>query len=103
MRWTASVSASNAVSEPPTPMNADSAKPKYPEEARKEGIEGQVTIKIKIDENGRVISAKVLQGAGHGFDESAIEFAPTLRFHPAKLNGVAVGTEIPWTVTFLLN
>ena len=94
---------SYAVSEPPTAINGDSVKPEYPEGARKEGLEGQVTVKIKIDENGRVTAAKVVQGAGHGFDEKAVIGARLLRFHPAKLNGEAVATEITWVMTFLLN
>ena len=78
-------------------------KPPYPEEAKKEGLEGQVVLELVIDAEGRVTAAKVLHGDGHGFDEAAVQGARKLRFKPAKLNGEAVETKITYTMTFLLN
>ena len=76
----------------------------YPEQARKDGLEGRVVLQLTVDETGRVSKAKVLQGAGHGFDEAAVKGALTaLRFKPAKLGGQAVATEIAYTVNFLLD
>ena len=51
-RATAKFVPSYAVSEPPTALNGDSVKPPYPEGARKDGLEGPVTLKLKIDETG---------------------------------------------------
>jgi protein TonB len=76
----------------------------YPEDARKDGLEGQVALQLTIDPDGKVTHAKVIQGAGHGFDEAAVKGCLSkLRFKPAKLNGQAVATEITYKVTFLLD
>jgi protein TonB len=78
-------------------------KPPYPDSARKDGLEGQVTLKLFIDATGRVTRAQVLRGAGHGFDEAAVEGARHLRFKPARFGDEAVATEITYTMTFLLD
>ena len=51
----------------------------------------------------KVTSAKVLKGAGHGFDEAALQGAKQIRFKPATVDGEAVSTEITYTMTFLLD
>ncbi len=94
---------SYAVTEAPSLLSDAEVKKFYPEQARKDGLEGQVTLKLKIDAAGKVAMAKVLQGAGHGFDEAAIEGSKHLRFKPATLNGEPVETEITYTMTFLLD
>jgi TonB family protein len=38
------------------------AKPLYPELARKSNIQGEVTVKIMLDEEGKVVSAKAVEG-----------------------------------------
>ncbi len=43
----------------------------YPPEAKRLGIEGMVRLKLSIDETGKVVQAKVVERAGHGFDEAA--------------------------------
>lgn len=89
------------VSEPPKLVG--DFKPPYPEEARREGLEGQVTLQLTIDGNGKVTKARVVQKAGNGFDEAAIEGARKLRFSPATLDGEPVTTEITYVMTFLLD
>ena len=49
--------------------------PQYTNEARAAGIEGTVTLRAELDENGRLSSFTVFKGLGHGLDENAISCA----------------------------
>lgn len=69
---------------------------KYPEEAKKNRIEGKVVIAFDIDEKGLVHNPQVVQKAGFGFDEEALRivrlfppFVPALKDgkpHRVRLN-----------------
>ena len=60
----------------------------YPEAAKEAGIEGVVILLIEIDVDGSVSYVEVLQPAGNGFDEAAVEAAKGFRFSPAEdVNG----------------
>lgn len=70
--------------EPPAkPKLLDLPKPTYTEEARAASIEGKVRVEITVDENGKVIGAKVLSALGHGLDEAAIAAAKRATFEAA--------------------
>ena len=45
---------------------------KYPDEARKNGVEGTVIVVFKIGQKGKVSDAKVVQSIGYGCDEEAV-------------------------------
>jgi len=73
----------------------------YPQEAKRAGIEGQVKLLLRIDAQGRVISARVLVEPGGGLGEAARAAALQLRFSPALLDGEPVElTDFPYTYTF---
>ena len=92
------------LTEPPQVVSGGDMRGFYPDDARKQGLEGQVVLQITIDATGKVTRAKVVQGAGHGFDQAAVKGALSkLRFKPAMLGGQPVGTEITYKVTFLLD
>ena len=69
-------------------------KPKYPRAARESGASGTVVVKVIIDENGKVISAKAINGhpdLWQASEEAAMqsEFSPTtLAGQPVKVTGV---------------
>src|SRR5712691_3560238 len=75
---------------------------RYPEEARLSGLTGTVVVRIVVGTDGRVISAEVVQGAGHGFDEAALEAARKLRFEPATREGRPVAVQLDYEVRFEL-
>ncbi|MFN7130483.1 MAG: energy transducer TonB [Myxococcales bacterium] len=75
----------------------------FPEEARKLGMEGEVLLKLTIDATGKVVAARVLKGAGYGFDEAALQAVKKFRFKPGTEGGEAIITEINYTYTFLLD
>jgi len=71
---------------------------KYPEDARKKGLEGRVLISFIIEKDGSITNAKVVQGIGYGCDEEALRIENKLpKFTPGKHSGfpVRVQTGIP--------
>ncbi len=57
---------------------------KYPKEALKNKIEGTVSIDYKVDNQGKVMSAKVISGLGYGCDEEALRLVKSLKFSTAR-------------------
>lgn len=77
--------------------------PKYPPEAEAQGLEATVVLELDVDKTGHVTRAAVLEPAGHGFDESAIEAAKQLEFEPAKkADGTPFAARILYRYTFHL-
>jgi TonB family protein len=72
---------------------------KYPEEARKLGIQGVVFLRVELDEKGHVHAIKVTTGLGHGLDEVAVhalKTSPKCKFSPAvSTDGTPVSYVIP--------
>jgi len=59
--------------------------PEYPEEARRAGAEGTVTVRIEIKENGRPGEITITRSSGRpSFDAAAIAAVRTWRFVPAQ-------------------
>ena len=74
----------------------------YPEEARRNGQEANVYLKILIDVQGRVSKVRVIRSAGAGFDRAARELVNRFRFRPGEVDGRPVAVWIPWTYKFRL-
>jgi TonB family protein len=74
----------------------------YPVHARADEVEGDVGVEIVVDREGRVIDAKIMRSAGHGFDEAALVAVRAYRFSPAQREGRAVRVRMPWSVQFRL-
>ena len=53
------------------------------EAARAAGVEGKVRVQLTVDETGRVVDVKLLQGLGYGLDEAALAAAKRAEFEPA--------------------
>jgi len=71
----------------------ESAKPIYPEKARKDSLIGTTFIEVEVDTKGKVTVAKVKESSGHTLlDEAAIEAAKKFKFSPGKKDGEAVST-----------
>ena len=63
--------------------------PVYPDSARRSRVEGTVDVEVVIDENGKVLSAKVISGPP-ALRDSAVQAAQRARFTPTKLSGQPV-------------
>jgi protein TonB len=75
----------------------------YPPELQRMGIEGHVTCKLYVDENGDVRRVTVVEKAGHGFDELARDALKKFKFSPARTSdGKAVPTNIVYKYKFEL-
>lgn len=62
--------------------------PVYPVFERDQGIEGMVTVEMKVDENGLVVEANVLSTMGpDSFAESALDAVRQFVFEPPTENG----------------
>ena len=85
------------------PTVASEVKIPYPEEARRAGVEGTVTLSITIDNEGKVVAAKILNGPGYGLNEAARDAIRRFRFKPAVKGGETVSTEMKYSYTFLLD
>ncbi|MCD9186785.1 MAG: TonB family protein [Pyrinomonadaceae bacterium] len=79
----------------------DLPKPPYPAEAREKRLTGEVSVRVLIDENGKVLSACAIKGARefHRVAEWAAlqaKFSPTtLAGKPVKVSGVIVYKFVP--------
>ncbi len=75
---------------------------RYPEIARKAGVEGRVIIQFVVDENGNVSNPAVVRGIGAGCDEEALRVVKEAKFKPGKQRGKAVKVKMSLPITFKL-
>jgi TonB family protein len=75
---------------------------KYPEEARKEGLEGKVVVNVFIDTDGTPIKARVSSSDNELFNQPAIDAVMSMTFTPGEQDGkkIRVWASIP--ITFSL-
>ncbi|MBZ0180201.1 MAG: energy transducer TonB [Melioribacteraceae bacterium] len=95
-----------AVEEMPEPiggMQAVQKHIKYPELARKAGIQGRVFVKAYIDENGDVDNAEIIKGIGGGCDEVSMEAVYKTKFKPGKQRGENVKVQVTIPIVFKLD
>jgi len=62
-------------------------KPAYTREARRNGIQGYVTLKVLLSARGKIARVKVLKGLPAGLTENAIRAACKIEFKPAMKDG----------------
>ena len=75
--------------------------PEYPESAREAKAEGDVVLKIVIDEQGRVRNPTVSKSSGNAdLDKSALETIAQWTFQPATLEGKPVAVYFTITIRF---
>ncbi len=77
---------------------------KYPEMARKAGIEGRVVIQILIDEKGQIISTTIIKSLGNnGCDQAAIDAIMAVKWKPAMQRDKPVKVSVSIPVIFTLH
>lgn len=79
------------------PETLEQGIPKYPELAKKAGIEGTVVVKVLVGFEGNVEATELVQSV-EVLDEAALEAARQFKFTPAKLDGkpVKVWIAVPF-------
>ena len=77
---------------------------KYPDQAKKAGVEGKVYIEFIVANNGEVKDAKVLRGIGAGCDKEALRVvANSPNWTPAVHEGKTVNMKMVLPITFALD
>ncbi len=61
--------------------------PAYTEEARRLGIQGEVTLSVVFQASGAIRVTGIVKSLGHGLDQAAIQAATQIRFKPAQRDG----------------
>jgi protein TonB len=74
----------------------------YPPIALRMGMEGDVTLRIEVDTDGKVTKAEILKSGGAGFDEEALKAVKQSRFEPAQKDGKSVAAEFTYIYRFRL-
>jgi len=70
----------------------------YPAEAKQLGIEGDLRVRLVVDEHGKVTSKVLLNHLGHGLDELALARAGAIEFTPAvDTQDRPVTSVVVWT------
>lgn len=73
---------------------------KYPDIAKRVGVEGKVLVQALVDENGDVVSVKTLKGIGAGCDEEAMNAVKNSKFVPGKQRGKNVRVQVTIPIVF---
>jgi protein TonB len=77
-------------------------KPSYTREARRDGVQGFVTLKVLLSARGKVARVRVIKGLPAGLTESAIRAACKIEFKPAMKNRQAVSQWVTVEYVFRL-
>lgn len=78
--------------------------PHYPEAARRQGVEGTVTLRFEVLASGKVGTVQVQRSAGRAdLDGAAVEAIQTWLFEPARRGKEAVAVWVTLPVRFELN
>ena len=75
----------------------------YPDEARRANVEGTVRLRIVVDNEGRVVDVKVLNGPGYGLNDAARDAIKKFKFKAAVKGGETVSTTMVYNYTFMLD
>lgn len=75
---------------------------RYPELAKKTGIEGRVIVQFVVDEEGNVVEPTVVRGLGSGLDEAALRAVRAAQFKPGLQEGEPVKVKMSLPITFKL-
>jgi protein TonB len=85
------------------PSGGYQVKPRYPDSARRQGIEGTVSLKVRVTERGAVEEVQVEQSAGYpDLDRAAVEAVRRWGFSPARQGNQPMAVWVLIPVTFRL-
>ena len=84
------------------PKKVKDAKPLYPEEARREGVQGIVILEVVVNEEGKVTNTRVLRAPAL-LEQAAVDAVQQWEYTPTLLNGLPVPVVMTVTVTFSLD
>lgn len=85
-----------------TPRARVQVAPVYPHEAKSAGLTGEVVVDFVVDENGRVIQARVVKSSNSIFDAPTLRAVGKWRFEPGLKTGRPVRFRMIAPVVFNL-
>ncbi len=83
-------------------MEAIQQEIRYPDLAKKAGIEGRVFVQFVVDTNGTPRNVKVTRGVHKLLDQEALRAVRQMQFEPGQQRGQAVNVKMSLPVTFKL-
>ena len=84
------------------PRLVHEVKANYTEDARRQGIAGEVVLEIVVRRDGSVGDVRILHGLGGGLNERAVQAVRQWRFTPARRVGAPVDVLVEVAVEFKL-
>jgi periplasmic protein TonB len=75
---------------------------RYPDMARRAGIQGLVVVQFIVNEHGEIENPRILRGIGGGCDEEALRVVRNARFNPGLQRGRPVRVQYQLPVFFRL-
>jgi len=77
---------------------------KYPEEAKKNGVQGKVYVSFVVDEQGKVTDAKIARGVEPSLDKESLRVVNGLKtWKPGKEKGKAVKVAYTIPINYALD
>jgi protein TonB len=76
---------------------------KYPEIAKRAGVEGKVYVLAFINESGSVDDVKIVKGIGAGCDEATVEAVKQSKFSPGESAGQPAKVKMSLQIQFKLS
>lgn len=75
----------------------------YPEDAKKDKIEGKVFVRAQINEKGEVTEVKIEKGDNKLLIDAAVKAVKATKFTPGELKGKKVKAEVVVPIVFKLS
>jgi len=86
------------------PAGGYQTQPRYPDSARRQGIEGETLLRFQVLTSGRVAAVTVARSAGHAdLDRAAADAVKSWLFEPARRGKEAVAVWVTLPVRFRLH
>lgn len=79
------------------------ARPQYPFEMRRAGIEGTVIVEFIVDTKGDARNAFAVRSTQREFEQAAVQAVNKWKFRPGRKGGRAVNTRMQVPIVFTLN
>jgi TonB family protein len=77
-------------------------KVRYPDVAKRAGVQGRVFLQFVVDKDGSVVNPIVVRGIGSGCDEAALDALRASTFTPGMQRGKTVAVKMSLPVVFRL-
>ena len=84
------------------PVVIKNVSPEYPEEMRKQRIDGEVWLSVLITKDGKVRQARVFKSSNEQFNQPSIDAVMQWQFKPALSKGKPVDAWVPIPFRFRL-